>query len=1045
MHIIYMRIVCFFLDFICLSLHYYKNFFSLMDEVLINMSRIFLIFLCSSFLTLFYAPTLGWSFSNGKGKEKVEWPEDSSPGPSSSSSPQTEEEEEEWIALCQALDAIEVQEASGVGSSSSFSSSSVFARDKPELGEALFSSMVSYSGEVVRRQIGEEDIWRCLSEEERRRLSGEVAQRQREEAEEWKRFLWFSAEAERLQRNDEEWIALCQALDALEVQEARGEGSSSSSSSVFAMDNLGSGEALFFSMPFSRPDEVVRRLARANVGGRPVMVTTSHELAQPRSLLSSLLSHFQRQYIRWIYPEPVQAPSDTNVDGAPSSASRQERREEDEPSPADIRRYVLDELQVVASLLGASELLTFREEDILRAAIECVEQDNNWYDSSQGVRADMLYGIIRSLGADSRESLMRALQAHGFDNNISQFLKRAKKRLMSEDKMVKLIWETNEDNPETLRIQFHNDLFLLPSVPLSITLKDICFSFNGLRQVPNLKGLSFLETLDLSHNWLEALPELRELPRLRDLSLSHNRLSEARGLGELTLLSRLGLSHNQLSEVPGLERLTRLSRLDLSHNQLEALPELGELANLLFLTLSHNLLDALPELERLTDLLWLELSCNNLSGVPLEGLTRLSRLDLSHNQLEALPELGELVNLYSLILSHNQLSEVPELGKLTRLETLDLSHNQLSEVRGLGKLTRLSRLDLSHNRLPKVRGLGKLTRLSRLDLSHNQLSEVERLGELTGLSHLDLSHNQLAALPFFYGLTSLIILNVGHNSLSEMPSISHLSQLKELNISSNRLVEMPWLWSLDSLEQLNASGNQLRGELIMSFRLTRLQALNLSHNRLEAIGSGFSGHSSLTQLDISDNQLRELPTLARLTNLERLDVSRNALEEVPEFPTSLRKLNLARNCLGSRSSRFGHILPPIFDQTLPKLDCLDLSSNSLALPGYFTLIGLCWSWVSQNIESILLWRSDSRAAQGNRGRGHEPSLSQRFPRLTTLDLSHNDCGEEVIPLLSGLPRILFLTLFDNPRIIMTPELQAFIEEVSNRGGRVEHEEPEQEG
>ncbi len=466
--------------------------------------------------------------------------------------------------------------------------------------------------------------------------------------------------------------------------------------------------------------------------------------------------------------------------------------------------------------------------------------------------------------------------------------------------------------------------------------------------------------------------------------------------------------------------------------------ELGQLTQMRRLVLGGPLLTGTipPELGRLTNLELLTLAGSRLTGsVPPElgRLTRLRTLELHHNRLTALPpELGRLNRLAHLSLAGNRLTALPaELGRLTQLEKLGLAGNRLTALPPeLGRLTSLVGLGVAGNRLTALPPeLARLPNLQALDVQDNQLAQLPPLNGLSSLGYLDLSGNRLATLPpglLTHG--SLLHLDVGDNQLKELPpeifeptiSIISLADpfLQKLLREYQEARQLPDIQTVGVLRSLDLSGNQLT-ELPPILGLLRPHRLDLSDNQLSTLPPALgqlthpvyhplaAGISTTLALNLSGNRLTDLPPRLGRIPAWQLDLSDNLFTSLPEAlfqMDRLHTLNLSGNRLAT--------LPPELGQLLP-LSSLDLSDNALALlpPEIGQLQGLRTLNLAGNELVALppeLGQLSQLALLGvseNRLATLPPELG-RLRRLLSLDLSGNQVTDLPAPVVGQLLKAL---------------------------------------
>lgn len=178
--------------------------------------------------------------------------------------------------------------------------------------------------------------------------------------------------------------------------------------------------------------------------------------------------------------------------------------------------------------------------------------------------------------------------------------------------------------------------------------------------------------------------------------------------------------------------------------------------------------------------------------------------------------------------------------------------------------------------------------LELLDLHGNALSLVPiGLRRLERLTSLNLSHNKLdnSALEVISQIKPLKELKLGNNGISgNLPlSVVELPYLEVLELQANRLLVLPEaIRGLVNLRVLNVSHNQLTDLPMEALQQLPLQDLDASNNAL--IGSlfplgGSAEHRTLRSLNVANNSLAALTFLEQfdLPLLQTLNVTNNHL------------------------------------------------------------------------------------------------------------------------------------------------------------------------
>ncbi|XP_051957070.1 lumican [Xyrauchen texanus] len=273
--------------------------------------------------------------------------------------------------------------------------------------------------------------------------------------------------------------------------------------------------------------------------------------------------------------------------------------------------------------------------------------------------------------------------------------------------------------------------------------------------------------------------------------------------------------------------------------------------------------------------------CDNrgLDQLPVGLPHRTQYLFLQGNNITSLSSraFANATNLRWLLLDHNQLlSEQLDnalFSNLTFLVNLFINNNNLTEV-PVGLPRGLKQLRLAYNHIEKISPgvFQNLESLTLLLLQGNRLKTIEE-GD-------------------FKGFVALYLLDLSHNFLETFPK--HLpSSIQQLYLSNNSLTGL----TENSLQSFNG-----------------LHYLRLGHNKLanEGLHPEAFNLTSLVELDLSYNQLTEIPTVP--TTLQYLYLEVNHIQEfnVSSFcravgPTSYSRLKVLR--LDGNKMEY-HKLPP---------------------------------------------------------------------------------------------------------------------------------------
>nr|XP_034840085.1 leucine-rich repeat and calponin homology domain-containing protein isoform X3 [Maniola hyperantus] len=214
---------------------------------------------------------------------------------------------------------------------------------------------------------------------------------------------------------------------------------------------------------------------------------------------------------------------------------------------------------------------------------------------------------------------------------------------------------------------------------------------------------------------------------------------------------------------------------------------------------------------------------------------------------------------------------------------------------------------------------------------HSQLTKsLERILEDAYLSgELKLSGRKLREFPkpVKYDLSDTVVADLSKNRFSEVPDeVTTYIYLEKLLLSQNIIRSVPdGVGGLQSLTYLDLSSNQLT-ELPREVCLMPLQVLLVPDNVLTSLPKEIGKMTTLAELDASNNRLTQVPmTLGDCTGLRCLDLSNNQLGLLPLQITYLRleHLDVSCNCISSL---------PLELRNMSTIITLNLDNNPLVSP-----------------------------------------------------------------------------------------------------------------
>lgn len=204
--------------------------------------------------------------------------------------------------------------------------------------------------------------------------------------------------------------------------------------------------------------------------------------------------------------------------------------------------------------------------------------------------------------------------------------------------------------------------------------------------------------------------------------------------------------------------------------------------------------------------------------------------------------------------------EIPKKSE----ENLALSVQDLINQKKLPEVDEIGMLDLSEQNLISLEGLQNIPnpeRITYLYLDDNKISLVPEniFNAFSNLKSLDFTGNPILELQpkTFANLLKLEELHLEGTLITEIPQglINHLTELKVLHLFENKLESLP------------------KGVLN---RLVSLEEFGINDNQITEFDPNlFRNNNNLTSIDLSNNNIYQLPTITHLNKLKTVSINGN--------------------------------------------------------------------------------------------------------------------------------------------------------------------------
>ncbi len=233
-------------------------------------------------------------------------------------------------------------------------------------------------------------------------------------------------------------------------------------------------------------------------------------------------------------------------------------------------------------------------------------------------------------------------------------------------------------------------------------------------------------------------------------------------------------------------------------------------------------------------------------------------------------------------------NNIVEINKLpNKLITLDCSRNKITKLPSILPST-LEKITCKNNYINMI-NLSNLNMLSELKVDNNSIEDLKFIPK--SVKTLYISNNKLKTLPQLpFQLKHL------HCSNNELDVLNIPKSLRDLQCSSNKLVNL-FIPRESNLQILQCKKNNFNDISINLIECKQLRELNISHNKFTLLP--ITNYQSITELNISYTEIKNLDKISMMTNLVKLKCSGLFLDKINFNLNKLTELVCKKNLLTS--------------------------------------------------------------------------------------------------------------------------------------------------
>ena len=222
---------------------------------------------------------------------------------------------------------------------------------------------------------------------------------------------------------------------------------------------------------------------------------------------------------------------------------------------------------------------------------------------------------------------------------------------------------------------------------------------------------------------------------------------------------------------------------------------------------------------------------------------------------------------------------------LTNLETVKISNTILKDISPVEQLVNLISLTTYYNDIELLpKNIGNLQRLEEFIFSFNNVKDITPVKSLKNLKKLMFDYNDVEDISPIKDLINLNILYCNSNRISDISPITSLINLIYLGLNQNQIEEIPKeITNLKKLKDLDLSLNNI-SNLPELKGLDSVEVILLTNNFLnEETIMKLGELENLKFLRLSYNKFTKIPVMRNLKSLTTLYMSSNTITDLAGF------------------------------------------------------------------------------------------------------------------------------------------------------------------